>query len=101
MSSFDPTYADDNVSLGSVSAPIDDVYGQSVGRISVHSVSRLISDEDDGGKLTETGSPSDKDNSRSEAPGASIVQSEINFKSSVTEAPGSSTDRSSSYPSCC
>ena len=91
ISSYDPA-CEDGISIGSVNPPIDDAYGQSVGAVSLHSVSRLMSDEDDGMKHSKSeeadnSSPSERDNINKAdelLPDASIVQNEIHFKSSVT-----------------
>ncbi len=94
MDSFCPG-AEDSASLGSGNIPPDDLYGQSVGRISVHSVSRLMSDEDDGTKpddaaVGENGSPEEEESRRADdaAGGTTIVQSVINFKSGVSQPAG-------------
>ena len=92
ISSYDPGCEDD-ISIGSVNPPIDDCYSQSAGAVSLHSVSRLMSEEDRSPKLTKTeqadsNSPSEKDNIKRAdelLPDTSIVQSEMHFKSS---APG-------------
>ena len=91
ISSYDPACEDD-VSIGSVNPPVDDAYGQSVGAVSLHSVSRLMSDEDDGtrhskSEQADSNSPSERDNvNRADEllPDTSIVQNEIHIKSSVT-----------------
>ena len=91
ISSYDPACEDD-VSIGSINPPVDDAYGQSVGAVSLHSVSRLMSDEDDGtrhskSEQADSSSPSERDNvNRADEllPDTSIVQNEIHFKSSVT-----------------
>ena len=63
-----------------------------MGAVSLHSVSRLMSDEDDGtrhskSEQADSSSPSERDNiNRADEllPDTSIVQNEIHFKSAVT-----------------
>ena len=91
ISSFEPACEDD-ISIGSTNPP--DIYGQSVGVASLHSVSRLMGDEDDTMKKsdqTDSNSPSERDNACKTdefLQDTSLVQNEIHFKSSVAETPG-------------
>ena len=93
ISSFEPACEDD-ISIGSANSPVEHIYGQSVGTGSLHSVSRLMSDEDVAMKKsdqTDSNSPNECDNtSRTDEllQDTSLVQNEIHFKSNVAERPG-------------